>query len=211
MLPRNRMGRRIWGAAGVLLASVLSVLSARGLQKPVSDAAPPFRQKGEPGAPVVIVEYSDFQCPACRKAEEPLRSILSLYGKNVRILFKHFPLERVHPLARESAAASECAGRQGRFWEFHDLLYDRQGEWSQGASASERLLKYAREIGLDMKAFQACLGDPSVAAAIHADIEEGNNRWVSSTPTFFINRKRFAGAAQLSSRGTIWIDRILKK
>lgn len=209
MLTESRFGRRTLGGAAVLLTCVLSVFATRGFEKTIPERSTDFRQKGEPQAPVVIVEFSDFQCPACQKAEEPVRSLLALYGKDVLFIFKHFPLERLHPWARSGAAAAECAGRQGRFWPYHDRLYDRQREWSEGSDAALWLLKYARETGLDEKAFQSCLKDPSVEAAIDADKKEGDDRFVGSTPTFFINHKRFAGALQLSSGGTLWIDKIL--
>ena len=193
------------------VACLLSVLSARGLHRELPESAPEYRRRGEPDARVVIVEYSDFQCPACRAAEEPLRQILALYGKQVRLVFKHFPLEGLHTRAREAAVASECAGRQGRFWPFHHLLYEKQEEWTQGAPLSSRLAGYARDAGVDASAFEACLKDPSAAAGVSSDIDEGTQRWVGSTPTFFVNGKRLVGPRQLSSLGTILIDRALKK
>lgn len=212
-MPSNHsLSRRLAGGALVVLASVASVYCARGLHKPTeAPAAPAYRSKGDPAAPVVIVEYSDFECPACRLAQPPLKQILELYGPKVRLVFKHFPLEGPHPWARPAAISAECAGRQGRFWPFHDALYERQEEWSKAKEPAKLFNKYAKEAKLDMAAFSSCLSDSAPAAAVAADAREAMERWVGSTPTFFINRRRFVGARQLQALGTLWIDRQLRK
>lgn len=201
--------RRLLGAAAVVIASCSLVFAVRRTQKPYSPDAPAFRQKGPAEARVVIVEYSDFQCPACRIAEQPMRDVLKLYGKDVRFVYKHFPLERPHPWARPAAVASECAGRQGRFWEYHDLLYDKQEEWTKD-DAPARLQAFAKTLKLDSAAFDACLKDKAADDAVAKDMKEGDDRWVGSTPTFFVNGKRFVGARQLQTRGTLWIERQLR-
>ena len=203
-------GRYALGAAAVLLASGALVSSLRRTQKPYSPDAPSYRQKGAASAPIVIVEFSDFQCPACKVAEPPMRDLLKLYGSDIRFIFKHFPLEHAHAWARPAARASECAGRQGKFWELHDVLYDKQQAWSN-EKAPELINGYAKSLGLDMKVFQACLPEAEVDLGIAGDMQEGEVRWVSSTPTFFINGKRFVGARQLSTLGTIWIDKLKRK
>lgn len=195
----------------MLALSWLSVALLRQAQADQEETAPAYRILGPDSAKVTIVEFSDFQCPACRVAEEPLKNILKLYGGDVRFVFKHFPLERPHPHARRAAGMSECAGRQGRFWPFHDLLYKKQEAWSNAADAPAALEKLAKEAGLDMKAFTQCLQDNAVDALVAADMEEGEKRWVGATPTFFINGKRFVNARQLQTRGTLWIEKLLKK
>ncbi|MEK7859681.1 MAG: thioredoxin domain-containing protein [Elusimicrobiota bacterium] len=203
-------GRYALGAAAVLFASGALVFSLRRTQKPYSPDAPSYRQKGAASAPIVIVEFSDFQCPACKVAEPPMRDLLKLYGGDIRFIFKHFPLEHAHAWARPAARASECAGRQGKFWELHDALYDNQAAWSN-EKAPELINGYAKGLGLDMKAFEACLPEAEVDLSIAGDMQEGEVRWVSSTPTFFINGKRFVGARQLSTLGTIWIDKLKRR
>jgi protein-disulfide isomerase len=176
------MVRRISCTLGILTASAVSVLAVRGSQKPYSPEAPSYRQKGPADAPVTLVEFSDF---------------------------KHFPLTRMHPKAKTAAIAAECAGRQDRFWDFHDKLYANQADWVK--DKGKTFEDYARELGLDQAAFAACLKDPSVPSVIEQDMKEADDRWVGSTPTFFINSKRFVGARQLTDRGVIWTDKILKK
>ncbi|MBI3554544.1 MAG: thioredoxin domain-containing protein [Elusimicrobia bacterium] len=213
--------RRLWGAAIVLTAASLSVFSVRRVVKPTAEEAPSYRQKGPPDSPVVIAEFSDFECPACRAAEPGLKNLLALYDGKVHFLFKHFPLTpRPHPWARQAAIIAECAGRQGKFWETHDLLYEHQREWADlvenpGSSGPPKdpvdaLLPYARKAGAEESALRACLNDPSAAAAVDADKKEGQDRWIGSTPTFFINQRRFPGSQTFANAGTIWIDKILK-
>ena len=206
----DRMTRLAVSAALVLAASAGSFLVARGRVKPYSPAAPGYRTLGPADAKVTIVEFSDFECPACRVAEPPMRAILKLYEGKVRLVFKHFPLERMHRFARPAAIASECAGRQGKFWEFHHDLYDNQSQWPT-EKFEERMTAFARNAKLDEAAWGACRKDPAVDAAVTADAKDGENAWVGSTPPFFINGKRFVGALQLSERGTPYVEKELKK
>ena len=206
MVPATLIGRRLVCALAVLLASVTSVLAVRGRQKPYVTQAPAYRQKGPAEAQVTVVEFSDFECPACRYAVEPLKRLEAIYGKDLRLVYKHFPL-RFHAHARPAAVAAECAGRQGKFWDFFELLYAKQEDWAKAGGVGFE--GYAKGMGLDMGAFSACLKDPAVAALIESDKKEAEDRWVVSTPTFFINGKRFSGPRQLSERGVRWIDKIL--
>lgn len=204
------MTRLSLSAALVIAACAGSFLIARGRAKPYSPHAPAYRTQGPADAKVTIVEFSDFECPACRVAEAPMRGILKLYEGKVRLIFKHFPLERMHRWARPAAIASECAGKQGKFWEFHHDLYDRQEAWPND-KFEERMTAYAKNAKLDEAAWRACRQDPAVSAAVTADYDDGMNAWVGSTPTFFINGKRFVGARQLAERGTPWVEKELKK
>ena len=220
MLPRTVLARRLWAASAVLLASAVSVKAVRGSQRPYTPQAPSYREKGRPDAPIVIVEFSDLQCPACRFAVKPVKDLLQLYGQDTRLIFKHYPLHQ-HLMAWPAAVAAECAGRQGRFWDLHDLLYDKQADWAPQIQkkaqstalregSSQDLIPYARSLGLDLPAFEACLKDPAVSTLIATDQKDGDDHWVLSTPTFFINGKRFVAARQLTEGGVPWIDKILK-
>ena len=197
--------------AGLALAGVLSVCALRGFGVQITEKAPAFRQEGPADAPVVIAEFSDFECPSCKAAEPAVRQILSIYGDQVRFIFKHFPLEHIHLWALQAAKDAECAGRAGKFWPYHDALYDHQAEWVGAKSPPDALLSYAAKVGLSPDAVKACSQTPEILAAINADIAEGNSRWVGGTPTFFINGRRFVGDYQLTSMGIPWIDSLLKK
>jgi len=206
----DRLPRVIVSAFLVLAACAASFAVARGAHKPFSSDAPAYRKLGPEDAKVVIVEFSDFQCPACKYAEPPMRAILKLYEGKVKLIFKHYPLERMHQFARAGAVAAECAGKQGKFWEYHHELYDRQEEWTND-KAEEMLASYAKTLKLDSAAWLACRKDPAVNEAVNADQKDGNNAWVGSTPTFFINGKRYVGAMQLAERGGPFIEKELKK
>lgn len=207
----DRMTRLGVSAGLVLAASVGSFLFARGNRKPYSVEAPAFRRLGPADAKVKIVEFSDFECPACRYAEGPLRQILQHYEGKIHLTFKHYPLERMHEFARRGAVAAECAGLQGKFWEFHHELYDHQSDWTDEKRVEERMAAYVKENKLDAAAFAACRKDPKVDAAVSADQKDGNAAWVNGTPTFFINGKRFVGGKDLAERGVPHIDKELKK
>ncbi len=206
----DRLPRLIASAALVIAATAASFYTARGNRRPFSSNAPEYRKLGPADAKVTIVEFSDFECPACRIAEPPMRALLKLYDGKVRLVFKHFPLERMHRWARSGAIAAECAGRQGKFWEYHHELYDHQEEWPS-EKAEERMSAYAKKVKLDEPAWRACRKDPAAGEAVSADAKDGMNAWVGSTPTFFINGKRFVGAMQLSERGTPFVEKELKK
>lgn len=206
---RDKFSRRLASYALVAVLAVASALAAGRARKPHSFAAPDFRQRGPADAPIQMVEFSDFECPACRYAEGPLRQIFTIYAGKLHFVFKDFPL-RMHPWAKPAAAAAECAGRQGKFWEYHDRLYDNQDQWTND-KADDFLAGYAKDLKLDLPAWRACLKDPSVAASYEKDIKDGDDAWVGSTPTFFINGRRFVGGKQLSELGTLYMDSILKK
>ena len=205
----NRFFRQLSAWALVVALSVGSVLLRRGTQRPFSPSAPDFRRRGPADAKVLIVEFSDFQCPACRIAERPLRQLLALYDGRARFVFKHYPL-RMHDWAKAGAYAAECAGRQGRFWEYHDRLYDKQDDWTND-KADEVLTGYARDLKLDLGAWQACRSDPATQAVIAGDMKDGDNAWITATPTFFVDGRRFVGGLQLSERAPAFIDQELKK
>jgi len=165
----------------------------------VLDAGSPA--KGAADAGITIVEFSDFECPACRQAFADLRE-LAKTEPDVRVVFRNYPLDSscnpsvsraLHPNACLAAAAGECANRAGRFWEYHDVLFEHQQQLDRAS-----LLRYARELGLDLEAFRTCLDDPATMARVRSDIEAGNRVGIASTPTLFINGRRLEGALERS-------------
>lgn len=206
---RDKLSRRLASYALVVALSAGSVAAMSRTKKPFSPAAPDFRVKGPASAPVLIVEFSDFQCPACRAAEPTVRQLFQVYGDKLRFVFKHYPL-RMHQWAKNGAYAAECAGRQGKFWEYHDVLYDKQAGWTN-ENADKILAGYAKDLKLDVPAWEACRVAPETAAAVAADMKDGDDAWVGGTPTFFIDGRRFVAQRQLAELGTLFIDRELKK
>jgi len=150
---------------------------------------------GDPKAPVTIVEYSDFECPVCSSLHDALRSILPNYGSKVRVIFKDFPLEQLHPWARTAAIAGRCAYQQKpeAFWKLYDLIYDNQ-EVISAANAWTKMTDYAAQSGLDGDAFKSCMASPEAGAAVNASHANGEKLEVNSTPTLFVNGRRMVGA-----------------
>jgi Na+/H+ antiporter NhaA len=162
------------------------------LATPVDDEIDHVR--GPADAPVTIVEYADFECPYCGRAEPALRELLAEFGDDIRYVFRHLPLSDVHPRAQLAAEASEAAGKQGRFWEMHDLLFEHQD-----ALRPPDLLEYARELGLESARIERELRHNDFAARIARDTESAELSNVSGTPTFFVNGHRHRGAYDLAT------------
>lgn len=148
---------------------------------------------GPANSPVTLVEFSDFECPVCRNLHDLLRGLLPNYPQ-VRVVFKDFPLEQIHPWARTAALAGRCAYQQDptAFWKMYDLIYDNQDVISAENAWSE-LTDFAGRVGLNTDALKSCMASPEAAAAIDASRANGLSLEVSSTPTIFINGRRIVG------------------
>ena len=145
--------------------------------------------KGPAGAPVQIVEFSDFQCPFCSRVVQPLHQVADTYKDKVRVQFRQFPLNSIHPEAQKAAEASLCANEQGKFWELHDAMFADQ----QGLQV-DKLKAKAASLGLKADEFNACLDSGKMAAAVSTDLQVGEAAGVGSTPSIFINGRLLAGA-----------------
>ncbi len=148
---------------------------------------------GDPKAPVTLVEFSDFECPVCRSLHDVLRGMLPNFPQ-VRVVFKDFPLESLHPWARTAALAGRCAFQQDAkaFWKVYDSIYDQQ-EVISAANAWSKMTDFAAASGLNADSFKACMASPEAAAAIDASRANGQQLEVSSTPTVFVNGRRLVG------------------
>jgi protein-disulfide isomerase len=149
----------------------------------------PARLRGDANAPVTIVEFSDFSCPFCRKAESTISEVLAKYPGQVKLGYRDFPLTTLHPQAELAAEASRCAGEQGKYWEYHDLLFARPDK-----QTSDVLLDDVRTLKLDDQKFEACLNGDRYKAQVQQDIQMGDRAGVVSTPGFFINGTFVSGA-----------------
>jgi len=150
---------------------------------------------GDAKAAVTLVEYSDFECPVCRSLHDVLRGMLPNYAGKLRLVFKDFPLEQLHPWARTAAIAGRCAYQQdpNAFWKMYDFIYDNQ-EIISAANAWTKMMEYAGQSGLDADAFKACMSGPEAGAAVNASRANGQLLDVNSTPTVFVNGRRLVGA-----------------
>jgi protein-disulfide isomerase len=149
---------------------------------------------GPANAPVTLVEFSDFECPVCRSLHDALRGMLPNYPQ-LRVVFKDFPLEQIHPWARTAAIAGRCAYQQDAkaFWKMYDLIYDGQ-DLISAENAWGKMTDFAAQSGLNAETFKACMAGPEAGAAVDASRENGIQLEVGSTPTMFVNGRRIVGA-----------------
>lgn len=157
---------------------------------------------------VNLVEFSDFQCPACAAAEPGLKQVKETYKDQVNVIFRHFPLPQ-HTNGTKAAVAAEAAGEQGKFFEMGDKLYASQDEWGETQDPTSIFIRFAEELGLDTEKFKADLSSNKYTDKIKRDQTDGITLGVNSTPTFFISNEKVAGAlsfAEFKSK----IDPLLK-
>ncbi len=149
---------------------------------------------GPANAPVTLVEFSDFECPVCRSLHDVLRGMLPNYPQ-LRVVFKDFPLEQIHPWARTAAIAGRCAYQQDpkAFWKMYDFIYDGQ-DLISAENAWAKMTDFAAQAGLNAETFKACMASPDAGAAVDASRENGIQLEVGSTPTMFVNGRRIVGA-----------------
>ena len=159
--------------------------------KLVLEGAP---SKGPANAPVVIVEFGDFQCPSCRQLDMVLRRLLPEYPQ-ARLVFKDFPLEQIHPWAMTAALVGRCAYQQSpeAFWKVHDLIYDNQDRITP-ETAYDKLLQLGVDAGLDSSVLRTCVADPKTTELVQKSMGEARNLGVNSTPTSFVNGREVVGA-----------------
>lgn len=147
--------------------------------------------KGKSDAPVTLVEYTDFQCPACGAYYPILNQLSQEMGDKLKIVIRHYPLMQIHKNALPAARAAEAAGRQGKFWEMYDLLFINQAEWSNADNPMMSLFpSYAGRSGIDIERFRADMADTTLDDKITKDRETGNEMKINGTPSFFLNGEK---------------------
>lgn len=161
-------------------------------------------QLGPDNAPITIVEFSDFQCPYCQKSVATLKELRRLYGDKIRVVYRDYPSPS-HAQAASAAEAAQCAGDQGKFWEYHDALFDHH---AAGAGWDYEAL--ARDLGLQAGEFSACLNTGRYREEVQKDLQEGVALGIASTPTFFINGRPLVGARPVTDFSRL-IDPLLGK
>jgi protein-disulfide isomerase len=159
-----------------------SKMSQRQAFHLVDPVSPADHVLGPEHAPVTIVEYGDFECPHCSQAAGAVKLLLARFEQRVRFVFRHFPLEEVHPHALLAAEVAECAASQGKFWQMHDLLFERQNHLKLA-----QLREYAQSLDLDMTRFTAELDDEVYLQRVREHQQSGQASGVRATPGFFLN------------------------
>ena len=165
--------------------------------RPDNQSGGSAKVKGSKNAPIQIIEYADFQCPACAKGAQYIKNFMIANPDKVQAELKYYSL----PMHQHSFMASryaECASRQGKFWEFHDLVFERQDQWKGLVNAMPAFDAISQEIGLDMAQLNTCLRDPKVEQMIEQNKADGNQQGGKSTPSYFINGKMVVGYQSLA-------------
>ena len=156
----------------------------------VSVVGAPVRGPAE--APVTLVEFSDYHCPFCKQAQPELTQLLKRFPGKIRLAYRDFPVDSLHPQARRAAEAARCAQDQGKFWDYHDVLFTQAPK-----ATADDLGRYAAEVGLDLATFDRCLAEGAHRATVQRDLDEGRRLGITGTPAFFINGRPLTGAQPL--------------
>lgn len=157
--------------------------------------------KGAENAAITVVEFSDFQCPACKSTYPLTKELMAQYGDKIQFVYRHFPLDSVHPNARLASAASEVAFTYGKFWEMHDVLFEKQEEWADiddKTALKAKFADYAQELQIDKSEFLTKIEEESYAELVQKDSVAGTQIDVLATPTFYVNGSK-TPAPQLKS------------
>jgi Protein-disulfide isomerase len=171
----------------------------------VEVAYDPARIRGNAKAPIMIVEFSDYQCPFCHQVEPTVKAVMAKYGDKVSLSYRDFPLTAIHSQAMIAAEASRCAEEQGKFWEYHDQLF------TASKLEKDALVEYARNLKLDEKQFESCLTSEKFKTQIENDLQDGRKVGVNGTPGFFINGIELSGAKGEESFAQIIDDELARK
>ncbi len=163
---------------------------------------------GSASAKVTLVEFSDYQCPACGAAYPIIKQIINDYKDKVLFVYRNFPLS-IHQNSKIAAEAAEAAGAQGKYWQMHDMLFENQSAWSSSSNPLDMFTEYAKSIGLDTDKFKNDVEGNKYSDKIKADINDGVSLGVNSTPTFYLNGEKVTGLASFNDLKSK-IDALLK-
>ena len=155
--------------------------------------------KGPPNSGVLLVEYSDFQCPACAQYYPIIQQVVEQYSDQLTFVYRHFPLRTIHKNSQLAAQAAEAAGLQDKFWEMHDQLFEHQTEWANLPDPTDTFIGYAQAIGMNTEQFAEELTSDFVEQQVNADYASGNGAGVDSTPTFYINGTKMKAPSTLGA------------
>jgi len=155
---------------------------------------------GSSSAKVTIVEFADFQCPACAVFHPDMKKILDEYKGKIQFVYRHFPLP-MHKNALVAAEAAQAAATDNKFWQMYDKLFETQGEWSEVDDPTPLFVSYAASLGLDEAVFKKALNEDTHVSIIQKDLQDGNTAGVNSTPTIFVNGKKIEGATTIADVG----------
>lgn len=179
--------------AVLLILGVFFLMRSGNKSSTVADTALLAREDSQkisfPSAAVTLVEFADYQCPACGAYHSTLKRLLSDFEGKLNFVYRNFPLTQ-HKNSRTAAFAAEAAGEQGKFWEMHDRIFEEQAQWSEKDNAKDIFVQYARDLGLDIDRLKQDMDNSKIQSKINRDFGDGNAVGVNSTPTFFLNGEK---------------------
>ncbi|MBI5357079.1 DsbA family protein [Candidatus Collierbacteria bacterium] len=201
----------------VVVVLVFLIGASFALSKPIDNSSVKIDQQklvfgalhifGNESAPVTVVEFSDFQCPACRSASATLDGLLAKHDGKIKFIYRHFPLTPIHKNSMAASIASEAAGEQGKFWEYSKALFEKQDAWEKLGSPQDLFINLAKEVGVaDLDKFKNGIGKQLRRDMILADMSLGNQLGVNATPTFFVNGNKVSIGGL-----TLAVEKILSK
>ncbi len=213
------MSKTFWIILAILVAGLIGIFAVanRSSEAPKEEISNPtaIREsdhvEGPADAKVTLVEYGDFQCPACAASFKIVKELRTQYQDKARFVFRHFPLSNIHPNAMAASRAAEAAGMQGKFFEMHDLLYENQKEWSTSTNAGEFFNQYAQEIGINVDQFEKDSNSSETIDAINQDIAISKSLQISATPTFYINDQKLESLPRSLAEFKAKLDEALNK
>lgn len=219
------MGRSFWVVVAVIVAIFVgvNVKSNQGkvsvsattdkyANKNYTEVKPEDQFKGAGNKKVELIEYGDFQCPACKGYYPLVKQLASEFGDQIKIVFRHLPIDSAHPKARAAHRASVAASNQGKFWEMHDKLYETQDSWKNSNNATKDFEAFATDIGIaDIEKFKTDVASELTNSIINTDSTSAKELGANSTPTFFLNGKKITNPADYPAFKKLIDDEIVAK
>lgn len=195
------MNKQFLAVVAVVIAALIGVFAlasdGENGQNGSSSSQASSHAQGAGNKGVTLIEYGDFQCPACKQFYPLVKQVKEEYGDDITFQFRNFPLTQIHPNAMAAHRAAEAAARQDKFFEMHDLLYENQDSWSPLPDPTSVFEGFAKQLNLDIEVFKSDVASEEVAATINADIKAGQEAGANSTPTFVINGQKIENPKSL--------------
>jgi protein-disulfide isomerase len=188
----------IGGSIVAIIAILVGVSQFKAGSKPIASEAvirEDSHVTGPENAKVTLVEFGDYQCPACASSEPMIKQLIAAYPNDLRFSFRNFPLLSIHPNAMDTAKAAEAAALQGKFWEMHDLLYEQQNVWANLGNPDDQLKAYAEQLDLDVNKFMSDYRGQATTDRVNRDFNDGGALGVNATPTFYVNGEKVQNAS----------------
>lgn len=207
------MDKRFWAIVGIIVIFFVGFLIIRGdsAEAPKTNAKPSNHTRGEGKANVTLLEYGDFQCPACKQYYPAVEEVVEKYNADITYQFRNFPLTSLHPNAFAASRAAEAASKQGKFWEMYHKLYENQDSWAGSRNVTPIFNDYAKQLGLNVNKFKTDFKSTAVNDTVQADMAAGNKLGATSTPTFVLNGTKIENPAPTAEAFSKILDEAIAK